>query len=93
MSHKQEIAYKKELNYQKTRNDVLRNKTAHCTTVMVTEARLNDLKREFVCSKVPYGGDGKCFMFCRCVKHGKIHLDSGFSDGVLDWVYSDSRRY
>ncbi|MGL5404363.1 MAG: hypothetical protein ACRC9I_11555 [Acinetobacter sp.] len=65
MQHKEKIALRKEQLYQLTLAKVRVNKSAHCTTAMVTEERMNDLKRMFMHAKVPYGGDGKCFMFCK----------------------------
>ncbi|MGL5014478.1 MAG: hypothetical protein ACRC6V_09350 [Bacteroidales bacterium] len=59
------LSDRKEQLYLETVQLVLKNKYAHCTTVMVSESRLNDLKRMFVCAAVPYNGDGKCFMFCK----------------------------
>lgn len=65
MQHKEQIAARKEQLYHETVKLIRENKFAHCTTVMVTEARMNDLKRAYLFAKVPYGGDGKCFMFCK----------------------------
>lgn len=65
MQHKHKIMLRKEQLYQLTLEKIKLYKTAHCTTNMVTEERMNDLKRMFMHAKVPYGGDGKCFMFCK----------------------------
>ena len=65
ISHKDKMAAIKERNYQHVVELIRLNKTAHCSTLMVTEARMNELKRNYVFAAVPSSCSGKCFMFCK----------------------------
>ena len=65
MTHKEKIAHMKEMNYHDVVARIGLNKTAHCSTMMVTEARMNELKRNYLFAAVPYSGAAKCYMFCK----------------------------
>ena len=55
----------RERNFNTVVENVRKNKTAHVTTLMVSEDQMNRLKQMFICASVPYSGNGKCFLLCR----------------------------
>lgn len=65
MNQKEKMAEMKERNYHDVVARIKENKFAHCSTLMVTEQRMNDLKRHYLYAAVPSGCAGKCFMFCK----------------------------
>lgn len=65
MTQKEKMAAMKEANYHDVVARIKENKFAHCSTLMVTEQRMNELKRHYLFSAVPFSGTGKCFMFCK----------------------------
>lgn len=59
------IAELKESMYQKVVEELKHNRHTHVTSVMVTESRLNELRKRFVSARVPYNGEGVCYLLCR----------------------------
>lgn len=65
MTQKEKMAAIREQNYHDVLEKIRVNKFAHCSTFMVTETRMNELKHKFVFAAVPSSCYGKCFMFCK----------------------------